>query len=655
MDFALTRRGAGVRRRGARVPARSSARAVPARRDGRGLRLRRELERLHPRARRAGLDQPCAGRAAFGGAERPMFFKLVLLEELALAGAPFGPLAGIWQTADAIIEYGSERLRAEVLPAIARGEASFWQGYSEPDAGSDLLALKTEARRDGDHYVIRGHKIWSSHAGDRDARARVRAHEPRGAAQPRASACSSCRTARRAWTSGRSRASPARSTTTRCSSTTCACPEGLRLGPEGEGFVALLNGLDSDRFWGRFYKAPALQRVLARLVAARERRRWSTARRSRAIRSCGGGSPRSRPSIAALRWLFYRAGVPLRDGAPITYETAVAKVLADETGQKLARARHGPARAVGPAPRRARREAKLDGEISHAYLTSLGHTIAGGTAEILRTTVADARPRPAEPCGMDVKVSRVMDFRPSPAQQLLIATAREYLRRHCPIELAQRLALDRASSATRPRALARHGGARLAGLARPGRSRRQRRLAARRRSCSSRRWATRALPGPFVASAVVATIARARRRERGAAQARAARAGDAAIASRRWRSSRTRGSFDPDALTLHADRCAAHRAQALREGRARRGRPRRRRCATAPARCSLPADRRGHRAAAARHDERREALRGHVRRRRGARGRPARDRPRRRSPRRCGRARSRAPRRWSAPRSGSSS
>ncbi len=59
---------------------------------------------------------------AFGGAERPIFFKLVLFEELAAAGAPFGPLAGSWQTADAIIEYGTERLRREVLPAVARGE-----------------------------------------------------------------------------------------------------------------------------------------------------------------------------------------------------------------------------------------------------------------------------------------------------------------------------------------------------------------------------------------------------------------------------------------------------------------------------------------------------------------------------------------------------
>src|SRR3989475_12713886 len=103
--------------------------------------------------------------AAFGGLDRPMFFKLVLLEELALAGAPFRPLPGPWQTADAIIQYRNERLRREVLPAGGRGEATFWQGYSEPDAGSDLLALKTEARRDGAHYVIPGHKISSSHAG----------------------------------------------------------------------------------------------------------------------------------------------------------------------------------------------------------------------------------------------------------------------------------------------------------------------------------------------------------------------------------------------------------------------------------------------------------------------------------------------------------
>jgi len=332
---------------------------------------------------------------AFGGRAAPMFFKLVLFEELARAGAPFGPLAGSWQTADAIIEYGSERLRGEVLPAIARGEATFWQGYSEPDAGSDLLALKTEARRDGDHYVIRGHKIWSSHAGIAThglvfARTSRETRKSRGFSMfvvPNGTPGMDIR--------------PITSLTGgvyhyEVFLDEVRVPEGVRLGPEGEGFVALLNGLDSDRFWGRFYKAPALERVLRRLVD------YANTTRVDGVPLARDPSVRRRlaamaSELAAMRWLFYRAGCMIRDGAPITYETAVAKNLADETGQKLARlgmdllGPWGPLRAGSP-------EAKLDGEISHAYLTSLGHTIAGGTAEILRTTIATrglGLPRPS--------------------------------------------------------------------------------------------------------------------------------------------------------------------------------------------------------------------------------------------------------------------
>jgi len=322
---------------------------------------------------------------AFGGQARPMFDKLVLFEELALAGAPFGPLAGMWQTADAIIEYGTEHLRREVLPAIARGEAAFWQGYSEPDAGSDLLALKTSARRDGDAYVIRGHKIWSSHAG-------IATH-----------GLVFCRTSREARRSqGFSmfvvpNGTPGMDIRAIRNLTggvyhyevfldDVRVPADLLLGPEGQGFQALLNGLDSDRFWGRFYKAPALERVLRRLVHFA-----NTTKRGGTLLAHDAGVRRRLAAmateIAALRMLFYRAACLLRDGAPISYETAVAKVYADETGQKLARLGMD---LLGPwAPLRAGSpEAPLGGEISHAYLTSLGHTIAGGTAEVLRTTVA---------------------------------------------------------------------------------------------------------------------------------------------------------------------------------------------------------------------------------------------------------------------------
>jgi alkylation response protein AidB-like acyl-CoA dehydrogenase len=91
--------------------------------------------------------------------------------------------------------------------------------------------------------------------------------------------------------------------------------------------------------------------------------------------------------LEALRLLFYRAACLMRDGAPITYETAVAKIYADESGQKLARLGMDLLGPWGPL-RRGSPEARIGGDISHAYLTSLGHTIAGGTAEVLRTTVA---------------------------------------------------------------------------------------------------------------------------------------------------------------------------------------------------------------------------------------------------------------------------
>ncbi|HSE92478.1 MAG TPA: acyl-CoA dehydrogenase family protein [Methylomirabilota bacterium] len=320
-----------------------------------------------------------------GGQERPMFFKLVLLEELALAGAPFGPLAGCWQTADAIIEYGSDRLRHEVLPATARGEATFWQGYSEPGAGSDLLALTTEARRDGDDYVIRGHKIWSSHAGISSyglvfARTSREARRSRGFSMfvvPNGTAGMDIR--------------PIRSLTGdvyhyEVFLDDVRVPADMRLGPEGEGFVALLNGLDSDRFWGRFYKAPAIERVLRQLVdyANTTPVRGTSLARDPAVRRRLADAA---VDVAALRTLFYRAACLLRDGVPITYETAVAKILADETGQKVARLGMDLLGLWGPL-RAGSRSARLDGQIAHLYQTSLGHTIAGGTAEVLRTTVA---------------------------------------------------------------------------------------------------------------------------------------------------------------------------------------------------------------------------------------------------------------------------
>ncbi|MEK6637674.1 MAG: acyl-CoA dehydrogenase family protein [Pseudomonadota bacterium] len=90
--------------------------------------------------------------------------RYIFASECARAGAP--PLApmGLRMVAPVIMHYGSEVQKAYYLPRILSGEDYWCQGYSEPQAGSDLAALQLRADRDGDHYILNGSKIWTTHA-----------------------------------------------------------------------------------------------------------------------------------------------------------------------------------------------------------------------------------------------------------------------------------------------------------------------------------------------------------------------------------------------------------------------------------------------------------------------------------------------------------
>jgi alkylation response protein AidB-like acyl-CoA dehydrogenase len=94
--------------------------------------------------------------------------KVVQEEMQALGCRPPLKSFGISMLGPALLKYGSDAQKREHLPRIARGEIRWCQGYSEPNAGSDLAAIQTRAEDKGDHYVVNGQKIWTSYADKSD-------------------------------------------------------------------------------------------------------------------------------------------------------------------------------------------------------------------------------------------------------------------------------------------------------------------------------------------------------------------------------------------------------------------------------------------------------------------------------------------------------
>ena len=100
--------------------------------------------------------------AKYGGRELPPVYEVIVDEELARAGAPPKPSLGY--LIQGISHHGSEAIKDRFLPGLINGRDRWCQGFSEPDAGSDLASLRTTATLDGDEYVIDGHKIWTSYS-----------------------------------------------------------------------------------------------------------------------------------------------------------------------------------------------------------------------------------------------------------------------------------------------------------------------------------------------------------------------------------------------------------------------------------------------------------------------------------------------------------
>jgi alkylation response protein AidB-like acyl-CoA dehydrogenase len=313
----------------------------------------------------------------------------MLFEELAWARVPWAAGAICWSMANMVLEMGSEELKQEFLPGIAKGETILWLAMSEPDAGSDLLALRTTAIEQDDCFLVNGQKVWSSLAHVSDygflfARTETDPKTPKWASisvllldkklpgvtvQPMVSMLGDY-------------------FHTEVFMDNVRVPKKFLLGQKNQAVLHLNKTLEFDRFWARFPKPRFCQRITQDLVQyAKETRRdgvllsQDPSVRAKLVDSA--------IEIEACRQVLWSIGWKMDKGMPLTYEASASKVLADDMGLRFfdrGMQILGPYAYMGDADK----WASLRKNMRRWYLWTAGDSLAGGTSEIARNTVATA-------------------------------------------------------------------------------------------------------------------------------------------------------------------------------------------------------------------------------------------------------------------------
>ena len=274
----------------------------------------------------------------------------------------------------ALERFASPALKERLLGPIARGELTFCQGFSEPEAGSDLASLTTRAVRRDDRWVVDGHKIWTSSAWLADwiyLAVRTNPDEPRH-----------------------------RGVSVLVAPLDTPGIEVRRFPVLGGGYLCevFLDGVeipaenvvgDVDRGWDVLMHTLDFERITAEKLGGLAWILDGLEARLRETERLEGAWPRIaalRGELAAARLLSLRAADVLDRGEPASAASAMAKLAGARLAQRLARegiellGLEGLTDAYASAP--------LEGRLGGLYRASVGSTISGGSAEILQVVIA---------------------------------------------------------------------------------------------------------------------------------------------------------------------------------------------------------------------------------------------------------------------------
>ena len=318
----------------------------------------------------------------YGGQGMPYMQQVVLSEEVAYHRAPNTSLIGVTYAGPTIIVYGNDEQKERFLPGITSGDIVWCQGYSEPNAGSDLASLQTRAVKDGDDYIINGTKIWSSNAHKANwcfflARTDTDAPKHKGISyfitpmdtpgislRPLVNMADEHLFNEIIFENVR-------------------VPVKYLVGEENRGWYIGMTTLDFER--SNISTAAGYRRTFEQLVEYVKSGTNGT-------NGTSGDGVKAKLAELAIenqvgRYLSYRVASMQSRGQIPNYESSAAKVYHSEYGQRLAGAglnimgMHGSLREES-------KHARMRGRFARTYLTSIGSTIAAGTSEIQRGIIA---------------------------------------------------------------------------------------------------------------------------------------------------------------------------------------------------------------------------------------------------------------------------
>ncbi|MFI7120161.1 acyl-CoA dehydrogenase family protein [Amycolatopsis sp. NPDC049868] len=325
-------------------------------------------------------------RREYGGAELSATEEFVLYEELMRAGVPAVNGLGVFLLGPTLLAHGTPEQKAAHLPPIARGERTWAQGFSEPEAGSDLAGLRTRAVRDGGHYVVDGQKVWTSLGQHADwLFVLVRTGDDAGAPRHRGITFLLVDVKTPGITVRPINDLRGARPYSEIFFEGVRVPVANRVGEENRGWYVAMDTLSFER--AGIGATVKLEQDLKRLVEFLKSRRGATYLRPEWTHGARASVARRYVEIRALYNVArYSASRP--DAVP-GYEASVNQVFSAELHQRLART---GARVFGghSVLRRgdANRSAPLDGAFTRSRLDAVASTFLGGTSEIQRNVIA---------------------------------------------------------------------------------------------------------------------------------------------------------------------------------------------------------------------------------------------------------------------------